>query len=82
MIELLPSAPWVRQRLLLSPSAYLDHWALRRFSTNLAEGARFTEAFKRKAGTLVLSWANMAPRLWKQHFAVNPLRSDLHSLPA
>jgi len=59
VIELLPSAPWVRQRLL-SPSVYLDHWALRRFSTNAAEGTRFTEALKRKAGTLVLSWANMA----------------------
>jgi len=26
--------------------------------------------------------ADLTPRLWKQHFADNPLRSDLHSLPA
>src|SRR5689334_21711155 len=60
MIELLSSGPpWVRQRLV-SPAVYLDHWALRRFSTNAAEGARFTGAFERKAGTLVLSWTNTA----------------------
>ncbi len=49
----------MRQRLL-SPSVYLDHWALRRFSTVADEGNRFVEAIKRKSGTLVLSWANMA----------------------
>ena len=26
--------------------------------------------------------AELTPRLWKQHFADNPLRSDLHYLPA
>ena len=26
--------------------------------------------------------AELTPRLWKQHFAANPLRSALHSLPA
>lgn len=26
--------------------------------------------------------AELTPRLWKQHFASNPLRSDLHGLPA
>ena len=26
--------------------------------------------------------AELTPRLWKQHFADNPLRSDLHGLPA
>jgi hypothetical protein len=25
--------------------------------------------------------AELTPRLWKQHFADNPLRSDLHGLP-
>jgi hypothetical protein len=26
--------------------------------------------------------AELTPRLWKEHFAANPLRSDLHGLPA
>jgi len=26
--------------------------------------------------------AELTPRLWKQHFSDNPLRSDLHALPA
>ena len=26
--------------------------------------------------------AELTPRLWKQHFAANPLRSDLHDFPS
>jgi hypothetical protein len=26
--------------------------------------------------------AELTPRLWKEHFAAHPLRSDLHGMPA
>ncbi len=41
------------------PSVYLDHWALRIASRDRDVGRRLTEAIEARAGTLVLSWANI-----------------------
>lgn len=45
---------------LVSPAVYLDHWALRAVSEDAALSARFTKALAARAGTLLLSWANIA----------------------
>jgi hypothetical protein len=42
----------------ISPSVYLDHWAWRHISENIALSNRFTNALKAQKGTLVLSWIN------------------------
>ncbi len=44
----------------VSPTIYLDHWALRRFSEDDALSTRFTAALKSRNGTLALSWMNLA----------------------
>jgi hypothetical protein len=44
----------------VSPTVYLDHWALRRFSENPALATRLTAALKSRNGTLALSWLNLA----------------------
>jgi hypothetical protein len=59
MIEILSNPPFARQ-YRQSPSVYLDHWAVRLFSENLDLGARFTTALRDHAGTLVMSWVNIA----------------------
>jgi hypothetical protein len=43
----------------ISPTVYLDHWALRRFSENPALATRLTAALKSRNGTLALSWLNL-----------------------
>src|SRR4051812_1597896 len=42
------------------PAVYLDHWAVRRFSTNRTEGERFVRALKASGGALVVSHTNLA----------------------
>jgi hypothetical protein len=42
----------------ISPSVYLDHWAWRHISENIALSDRLIKAIKAKNGTLVLSWIN------------------------
>ena len=42
------------------PAVYLDHWAVRHFSSNKAEGPRFLQALKKCGGALVVSHANLA----------------------
>jgi hypothetical protein len=48
----------VRQRDM-SPTVYLDHWALRQFSENQKLADRLTEGLNRRNGTLALSWLNV-----------------------
>src|SRR5881628_314481 len=43
-----------------SPTVYLDHWALRLFSDELALQDRFVRALRAKSGTLLLSNLNFA----------------------
>jgi hypothetical protein len=43
-----------------SPTVYLDHWALRKFSQDPALTERFTRTLEGRGGTLVLSWLNLA----------------------
>ena len=45
---------------LTSPSVFLDHWALRIVSDNLALGERLRRVLEARKGTLVVSWANIA----------------------
>lgn len=44
----------------LSPTVYLDHWALRKLSQNSALAQRFTRTLEDRGGTLALSWLNLA----------------------
>ncbi len=44
----------------VSPTVYLDHWALRKFSEDQTLAARFTTALKSRNGTLALSLLNLA----------------------
>ena len=44
----------------ISPTIYLDHWALRMFSESQALSDRLTAALKQENGTLALSWLNLA----------------------
>lgn len=44
----------------VSPTVYLDHWALRRFSESSTLAARLTAALKSRNGTLALSVLNLA----------------------
>ena len=48
----------VRQSFDL-PAVYLDHWAVRRFSTNSDERQRFLRALKSSGGVMVVSHANL-----------------------
>ncbi len=48
----------VRQRDM-SPTVYLDHWALLQFSENRSLTGRLTEGLSRRNGTLALSWVNL-----------------------
>lgn len=43
----------------VSPTVYLDHWALRKFSESQELAARLTAALKLRNGTLALSWLNL-----------------------
>ncbi len=43
----------------VSPTVYLDHWALRRFSEDSTLATRFTTTLKSRNGTLALSWLNL-----------------------
>lgn len=42
------------------PAVYLDHWAVRRFSSKSEEGQRFLRALKACGGALVVSHTNLA----------------------
>lgn len=42
------------------PAVYLDHWAVRLFSSSEAEGQRFLRALKASGGALVVSHTNLA----------------------
>jgi hypothetical protein len=42
-----------------SPTVYLDHWALRKVSEDLALAARLSSALDSRNGTLALSWLNL-----------------------
>lgn len=42
------------------PVVYLDHWAIRRFSSDSTLGGRFIAALKASGGSLVISHANLA----------------------
>src|SRR5438309_4108143 len=44
----------------LSPTVYLDHWALCQFSEEKPLAGRLTAALKARNGTLALSWLNLA----------------------
>ena len=43
----------------VSPTVYLDHWALRRLSEDEALAGRFRTALEARNGTLALSWLNV-----------------------
>jgi hypothetical protein len=43
----------------MSPTVYLDHWALCQFSEDKNLGYRLTEALNRQNGTLAVSWLNL-----------------------
>ena len=43
----------------VSPTVYLDHWALRSFSDNESLATRLTAALELGNGTLALSWLNL-----------------------
>jgi len=45
---------------LVSPAIYLDHWALRTVSEDAALSERLTNVLEARAGTFLLSWANIA----------------------
>lgn len=49
-----PPNVWVRQSFI-SPTVYLDHWAIRLFSDDLNLQDRFVNALRTKGGTLLLS---------------------------
>lgn len=42
------------------PAVYLDHWAIRRLSSDATLGARFIRALKASGGSLVISHVNLA----------------------
>lgn len=44
----------------MSPTVYLDHWALRTFSEDEEWANRLTTALRSRQGTLALSWTNLA----------------------
>jgi hypothetical protein len=44
----------------VSPTVYLDHWALLEISANQTLADRLTAALKARNGTLALSWLNLA----------------------
>jgi hypothetical protein len=44
----------------VSPSVYLDHWALLGISQDKALAQRLLTALQRRSGTLVLSWMNLS----------------------
>jgi hypothetical protein len=44
---------------LVSPTVYLDHWALREISESDSMARRFSEALESRQGTWVLSWLNV-----------------------
>ena len=43
----------------VSPTVYLDHWALRELSEDASLSARLSRAIERRGGTLALSWVNL-----------------------
>ena len=50
-----------------NPTVYLDHWALREWSTTPGLADRFVAALKKRKGTLALSYANL---IFRGHHAV------------
>ena len=42
------------------PTVYLDHWAIRHFSSKKADGRRFVQALRASGGTLIVSHTNLA----------------------
>jgi len=51
---------WQVSQWEISPTIYLDHWALRKFSEDQTLATRFTAALNLRNGTLALSWLNLA----------------------
>ncbi len=45
---------------VVSPAVYLDHWALRAVSVDIDLSQRLTKVLEARAGTLLVSWANIA----------------------
>src|SRR5262249_6408002 len=43
----------------IRPTAYLDHWAFRKFSTDPALSSRLVKVLRARSGTLALSWLNL-----------------------
>jgi hypothetical protein len=54
------SGELVAEQGLVSPAVYLDHWALRAVSDDAGLGDRLRHVIEARAGTLVVSWANIA----------------------
>jgi len=44
----------------VSPTVYLDHWALRKLSEDQTLATRLTAVLESRNGTLALSWVNLA----------------------
>lgn len=61
MIELSTEedTPLIARQTLVSPSVYLDHWAVRKLSEDIELCSRFVNAIKNRNGTLALSWLNL-----------------------
>jgi hypothetical protein len=62
-----------------SPSIYLDHWALRHFSSNAEHRTRFLSFFNQR-GTLLFSQANTLDILGNTGKSLEEIRQFLHSI--
>jgi hypothetical protein len=64
-IEFFPTSSEVRVwQSFISPTVYLDHWAIRLFSDNLALQDRLVNALRSKGGTLLLSNISFCCIFW------------------
>jgi hypothetical protein len=53
------NAPFRIDQWCTSPTAYLDHWAIRELSESKALSVRLVEAVQARGGTVALSWLNL-----------------------
>lgn len=65
--------------IIRRPSIYLDHWALRQFSSDLSVRERFVACFNQK-GTLIFSWANVLEVSQNSGPALEEVRSFLSEI--
>ena len=65
--------------IIRGPSIYLDHWALRHFSSDLPSRQRLVECFKQK-GTLLFSWANVLEVSQNSGASLEEVRSFLNEI--